>query len=63
MDGFRIDTTGEVDLELSGDEAKAMKTAIVYTLFQMMASVHHDNSTMASLVHLNDALEKLGVKV
>ena len=63
MDGVRIETTGECDLELTGKESKAMKVAIVYTLHCMMKVGQCDEETMATLAHMNDALTKLGVEI
>jgi len=62
MDGIRMET-GECELEFTNEEARAMKTAIVYTLFEMMVHNKGDHNVKKTLSEINHALDELGVKV
>jgi len=61
MDGFRMDTTGEVDLELTNHEAHAMLVSIVHTL--SVFSVYGCPLTRQHLIDMKHTLEQLGVQL
>lgn len=61
MDGIRMSDTGEVDLELSEEEATAIRVALGYTLTEF--SDDGCQVTRKIMGKLYNALGKLGVRV